>query len=784
MKTERLQFKKWTFLVASLLMGGIGLLTSCNEDLESDSADDIPCIDIKVTDETSVALTRAAYAGLTTTFEDGDEIGLYAVNGTTAEYSNVKFTLTGGTWVPATKVPSKSTYTYYAYYPYSSSPATPNFAAAGDETSKFASMISGWTTAADQGTLNKFRANDLMMATGVSTSGRSVTFTMKHKMALAVVNSETVTYSYSTDPSTKYNVAVTFGGNIPYFDGANYYLFLQPNTLTAIGGQQLKAGAGKYITGSGGELTESYTLSYSTDGGSSFSSTRPTWLRGVVEDRESDDDPVNFVCTVSGEKTTSTVKSSTTTTKDVTYSPDALRAATPVSDVDLSMVNNDGTARASRTTANCYLVHAPGTYKIPLVYGNAIKNGVTNSLAYHATASGSYIKANLVNHADANINDPWIKNNGITVNAAELIWQDANGLISNVGVSGDYLTFTVSESNITAGNAVIAAKAGSDIVWSWHVWVTEETLSASTLTSITTGSHTNLSGASAPYKVAPVNIGWVPTSGSGTVTETVYAGSSCIVKINCDNGSYMTFTVTQPDYVETSGSGIPMKGYQPYYQWGRKDPLIPAVATGSGNYNHDTWNISGTQLTSSANNTVYSLVSGAYSIGTTIKNPIKHYYNSSNYGPYNENLYNYWDINNNALHNVTTATNKTVYDPCPPGFCVPTGNLYCFMGNMLTNPTSSGSRSDSNWNSTNPGKTWSATTYSSSTTGPDLFFPASGYRGSSSGTLYHVGSGGYYWSASPGGVYDGRRLPFRSSYWNWNSNNRATGFPVRAVAEE
>ena len=117
MKTEKLQFKKWTFIVASLFMGGISLLTSCNEDLEGSNVDDIPSIDIKVTDETSAALTRAAYAGLSTTFEDGDEIGLYAVNGTTAEYSNVKFTLTDGVWIPATKVPSKSTYTYYAYYP-------------------------------------------------------------------------------------------------------------------------------------------------------------------------------------------------------------------------------------------------------------------------------------------------------------------------------------------------------------------------------------------------------------------------------------------------------------------------------------------------------------------------------------------------------------------------------------------------------------------------------------------------------------------------------------------
>ena len=312
--------------------------------------------------------------------------------------------------------------------------------------------------------------------------------------------------------------------------------------------------------------------------------------------------------------------------------------------------------------------------------------------------------------------------------------------------------------------------------------MTEETLASSQLTSITTGSHTNLSGASAPYKVAPVNIGHVPVYSSGTITKVVYAGSTCVVKIECDNGTAMTFTVVQPDCEVQEGGSAPLYSSSPYYQWGRKDPLIPS--NGSGNYNHNTWDIDGNALTTSANNTCYNLVTGANSIGTTIQHPISHYYNSSNYGPYNENKYNYWDINNNALHNVTTATNKTVYDPCPPGFCVPTGNLYCFMGNGLSNPTSYTNRSDSNWDSTNKGKTWSASTYSSSTSGPDLFFPASGYRYSSNGTLNYVGSNGFAWSASPGSGYYGRYLRFYSSSWYWDSSNRAYGFPVRAVAEE
>ena len=62
-------------------------------------------------------------------------------------------------------------------------------------------------------------------------------------------------------------------------------------------------------------------------------------------------------------------------------------------------------------------------------------------------------------------------------------------------------------------------------------------------------------------------------------------------------------------------------------------------------------------------------------------------------------------------------------------------------------------------------------------------FPASGYRNNSNGSLNNVGSNGYYWTATPYSTNNGRNLNFNSSNTNWNNNNRANGFPVRAVAE-
>ena len=400
--------------------------------------------------------------------------------------------------------------------------------------------------------------------------------------------------------------------------------------------------------------------------------------------------------------------------------------------IDLSMIDNAGNPRESMTTANCYLVHEAGKYKIPLVYGNAIKNGEVNTVAFYPGKDGSIANGTnrFINHNNNGITGPWITKNGtgvdagmgLTATSAELLWQDKSGLITSVSVNGDYLEFTVG--SFGGGNALIAVKDGSTILWSWHIWATTETLASTTAVNTGSGGHT--------YNVAPVNLGWVPTGGSGK------------------------------------------QGYCPYYQWGRKDPFIPCNGTTNGNTNKTIYNISGANITpasiTASSTGIQSESSTSATIATNIQNPIKHYYNSSNYGPCNTTYYNMWDAQNTATNNVTSATKKTIYDPCPPGFCVPTGNLYYFMGNA-------GSRSDSNWDSTNKGKTWTLN-------GASIYFPAAGSRHYSSGSLSSVGSYSDCWSATPGSANNGRFLGFGSGYWSWNDYVRALGISVRPVAEE
>ena len=747
------------FLFAGLLAV---CLTSCSEmdefaDVKNDYVDAGKSIKIEVTDEFAKAATRAAYDGFpATTFEEGDAIGVYAFNGSTYVSSNVKFTRqSDGSWTPSGTVVYNPDYTYYAYFPWRSSTYSVSTSGSVDAIdTKFANFISDGSNyfwQANQSTKAGFTYSNLMIAKGIVTGTRTVKFTMQHKRGLAIISNAINQWYYSEDAGTKYNLTPVFSGNIPYVDaddlsGTRYFL-LKPNTNTSVAGLSLRTGAGKYMRSEGIEMTgSSVTYTYSTNGGSSFTSSRPSWLP-VPTVVSGEGEPTMFSVSPDRSKTTSTVVGSPITL----LASDGLVNTATVSDYDLSLHDVAGNS-TSRNTANCYLVHQPGTYKIPLVYGNAIKDGNTYSLAYHATESGSYIKPDLVRHDNNAITDPWIANNGFNPDGAELIWQDANGLISAVGVTGaltpsdtsdDFLTFTV-PSGTPLGNAVIAAKVGSTIVWSWHIWVTNENFQ--NLVAV---------AASPTYRVTPVNVGWI-----SDMVETTYQGSNCIVRASC-NGVTLEMAIQQPNHVARAYSN----GYNPYYQWGRKDPEIPA--NGLTNYNHNTYNISGGSITVTSGNTI-TTQTGAQTIGTTIQNPLKHFYNSSNYGPYNENMYNYWDINQNGTGAITTYTKKTVYDPCPAGFCVPTGQLYNWMNSK-----------SGTWNSTSnqQGRTLTYNSY-------NIFFPASGYRNNSNSQLNNGGSNGYCWSASANSSNNGHYLYFYSGSFGWSSSNRAGGYAVRAVAEE
>ena len=153
-----------------------------------------------------------------------------------------------------------------------------------------------------------------------------------------------------------------------------------------------------------------------------------------------------------------------TTCNADTQLKEAASKGSPESPYDLSTEGGS----MNMTTANCYVVNAAGTYKLPLVYGNAIVNGSTNSQAYS--------DSHFVDYNNEHINGPWISG---TPKDATLVWSDGFYMFKDVDLSADkkYLIFTIDQDYIQQANAIVAVRdASGTIMWSWHIWVTERNI--------------------------------------------------------------------------------------------------------------------------------------------------------------------------------------------------------------------------------------------------------------------------------------------------------------------
>lgn len=679
--------------------------TACNEEvfLENHSGTIKNGLNIEIVDQYSENTTRANYSGFpATTFEQGDSIGIYAFDGTSYVASNVKFVKQAdGTWLSDEEVAYSDDMTYYAYFPYRSTTYTPSTAGTvNDIDTKFASFISdanNYFWKADQSTKDGYTYSNLMIAKGVVTMENDdpvVKFTMLHKRGLAL---------FVDDAEL-----VEFNGNLPYKIGDTLQFLMKPNVLTNFEYDNeacsLTASNGGYsthkvvkwyynleitapddFTYSGGTKTYSvtsyrrntnnisspvaWTAQFSEDNGTTWSDTPPSWLTAF---------------TTSGSGGTTPAVNNATVTADVlvdnveTTATEMLKSANPVVDYDLS--TKGGTT--TRNTANCYIVSAPGTYKLPLVYGNAIKNGSTNTQSYNPSGASSetFLKP-FINHAGTGITNPWLKNNGVTPNGAVLVWQDcyptdpetgdSYSLIKNGsihignaanGEDPDFLYFEITPETIMEGNALIAARVGSTTVWSWHIWVTPREWEISEL------GNTN-------YKISKRNIGWV---NNGNVYKKGYNGRKLLVKITQDEGQnseIIAITQRKDEYINV----FSWNGRCAQYQWGRKEPFMddssPNLYTITGSttrYYNYTYTATGTT-------TAYGTIENSIKMPTyTYRNNITN--SLSKEGPYQSTKINLWGSPklygwDSGYINYTNSGNiglciKTIYDPSPIGWKV------------------------------------------------------------------------------------------------------------------
>ncbi len=522
-----------------------------------------------------------------------------------------------------------------------------------------------------------------------------------------------------------------------------------------------------------------------------FTSTPPAWLTDFPSNGNGVDNKTaaeTVSATVSAQTATTIPKARTTTLRGKG------EVGTKAAPIDLSKVPMgkspffsiaDGTTASTyaskpMNTANCYVVTRPGWYKIPAVYGNAFKNGNANNSAYTSSASGANILKKFIRHDGQAITKPWIKeNSGINLNSgvAELVWQDQKNLLKDIQLQSDkkYIVFHVSQSTIHEGNAVIALKASATgaIVWSWHIWV----YGGNDLKSINVKNNKGKSGGRPGrdnFDFLSENLGSCYDGDLETYPE-----SKVWVKVS--NGR-------KTEVIEITRIAGPSTA--PYYntifyQWGRKDPMLPSDGT-NANQNKVWYDKTGTIK----NNLLTAIWSSDGStdqakgeIVNTIKHPQK--FNTS-YGMDNY-YYNLWDTNCNETSgtSITTArfesVTKSVYDPCPPGFCLPPNGAF-------TGFTSIGQYSNNSSDLNVSGsfdKGWHfRTVLKDESGGETIFFFASGYRYISDGVLYDLGGCGYYWSSVPYDTYGGCNLYSGSgSVSPLHGYDRSLGFVLRPVME-
>lgn len=487
------------------------------------------------------------------------------------------------------------------------------------------------------------------------------------------------------------------------------------------------------------------------------------------------------------------------------YNPhdEALRTAAEVTPDEFGYYDLSTQGKTQpQSTANCYVVNAPGVYKLPLFYGNSMKNGRDNELAYKNRTSyiDTPIQAKYIYYGN-DYNQVPESNIGDVV----LIWQDAENLITDVhfpkGTGGaedrTWLAFRVNRETIKQGNALVALRDVSGrIMWSWHIWVTDYKLGEDDLT-VTAANGTQ-------YKIMPINVGWCYED-----TES-YAPREVKVRFTQSQSNVSTvITIKQV-------AGTAYKGNNPYYQFGRKDPFLPAVSLDGASADKPCY---------FANNYGFSDNATSVSVGQAIQHPSTFYHEVF---PSTDDFFVKWcnslptDVwgASGITHDIVYGQpSKTIYDPAPAGYQVPPSGIFT---GIIYAPGATSDNMYINWsdNSSLFAKVHTPYVYDNlaysiednygwifycskmsgegnyDPSAGTIHLPLAGYRTFSSGEAIELGRLGYYWSAIPytessiapsvdDSYASSMGFSIGSSYVRPAdlNNTIAFGFPIRAVRE-
>lgn len=469
-------------------------------------------------------------------------------------------------------------------------------------------------------------------------------------------------------------------------------------------------------------------MEYSTDGGSSWTA--------CDDDGWIDYDPV-----AAASKETDDPKASRTGSL-ILPKLDGFKNLPAASSVKSGVTNLSATE-----SANCYMINSPGDYSFRTVYGNTLKGGSIDNSVLKLPAGRVAGMKYFVDHKNDEITDGDIATQLTgysTLSEAFILWQDSPGLISRVKYENGVIKFHVDERTIAEGNALIALRdSNHDIVWSWHIWVTDKDWSAGKCIAVNDNDGEE-------HKLAPSMLGrcearsaspgrdislrfsftYNNPGGEKPITETAYEF------ITTKNGTDTEIILSGLRQQNIAGSAA---GDNTYYQWGRKDAMIPGIYTdtvdpaSTSASNNAIWGFTCTlhgELTmynkpvfdypedykfqrSEADNgaTLGYAISNPHRfvMGVDEKYPIpgetnkyydyrKHWHNpgSETYVESKGIMYNAWNSKNtNYYPNDAKTVGKTIYDPCPPGYHVPLAKV--FSGDVMNQ---AGSYSSTSWPAT------------------------------------------------------------------------------------
>ncbi|MDD2596049.1 MAG: hypothetical protein PHD11_09615, partial [Bacteroidales bacterium] len=603
---------------------------------------------------------------------------------------------------------------------------------------------------ADKTTLIPATKLQMCKSDGTAIPGNTLTFTVSDETGYQL---KFTSPDAASLPDEQVYVEICFG-NIRHYVPVNAYVFKvsQPADYTYTGGTK-QYEVTSYKTGSP-KTGVSWNAEFSSDGGATWSAPLPSWVTA-------------FTTSSTGETTATPYNATIEAQTPSNPHNDRLKAAATLSGInDLSKGGE---------TANCYIVNAPGTYSLPLVYGNARKaDGTVDTIAF---------KPGVWSYGTGNTRlSPFISATGTIpddgkiagATNAVLIWQDAKDLVVvDAALSGTYpnqtLTFTVSAANIRQGNAVVAVKESryNRVLWSWHIWVTDfdpDSPEGDPKSFVNAAGYT--------YKFMPVNIGW------------------------CDGLEYAARNVRVRFTQNESGIQKEMNlnqlvahkpGNSPYFQWGRKDPFVAGL---EGNVNKTWYDSLGVMKVNTPPPYTTAWTGGIS--GNVIKNGILHpdVYCANTY--MDLQYHNLWSARNDISIPIPNdnAVIKSVYDPSPVGYHLPASNA--FTGFTTTGTSGTASTINGTWDAVS--NSWNLAKSGSDT----VNFPCVSYRNRSNSVMLNSGSTGIYWMAvSYTNAGDGSgiiNLQYCSQYSSvfsllsnritpWGKEYRSYGFSVRPVKD-